>query len=575
MLDFLSALGSGLMPDWVRDLAKGLPRGPNSRAMTTNTIPDDTVRHFRQIVLWPLQIPSADDIAQNHFAVLRRTQGHPWRYIERKWSGTDTLFSEEHYAEFITFLPYVQRFLYGEAEHRRHGHYGESPLRVFARDDITRARVQLQPDSPTLELTVERAQLYFFLDIDVVLLAVEISAHDLTFAVTQDLVFRFGRAYPAFWHTNGQGGRCPVSVEWIGKDGNVLARSDYENKARYLASVAKSHTPCIASHWEWLLRPMVPDYAEERGLLRYRELEYYRMPLLGYLAFEEPTSLSRADFVNLGLVTGSADRERLPGSSGSLDDFEQKYAYDRYWAPSEKHAFTNTRLLCTGHTFLMVGKFSDPFFTDAETGLLAQFRRQYFLLGLIAHFHKAALLMFSDRQEWAIGHLDVTKVESVKRFKRQIRHAMRTFLRFTHRYWFHEVSTVDQATKLFRMWSGHLDTDRLYMEVREEIQDMSDYLDSDSLRRQANTVVRLTVVTTLGLIGTIATGVLGMNIFASADNPWTTKLLYFMIVLIPTLALTLFTVYKSKALADFLEALSERSLARSRRRDVLEGIEPI
>ena len=39
---------------------------------------------------------------------------------------------------------------------------------------------------------------------------------------------------------------------------------------------------------------------------------------------------------------------------------------------------------------------------------------------------------------------------------------------------------------------------------------------ADSLRRQANTVVRLTVVTILGLIGTITTGFLGMNLLAEA-----------------------------------------------------------
>jgi Mg2+ and Co2+ transporter CorA len=42
----------------------------------------------------------------------------------------------------------------------------------------------------------------------------------------------------------------------------------------------------------------------------------------------------------------------------------------------------------------------------------------------------------------------------------------------------------------------------------------------DTLRRQANTVVRLTVVTTFGLIGTVVTGFLGMNLLALADAPF-------------------------------------------------------
>jgi Mg2+ and Co2+ transporter CorA len=207
----------------------------------------------------------------------------------------------------------------------------------------------------------------------------------------------------------------------------------------------------------------------------------------------------------------------------------------------------------------MIGRNGDRFFVDAETGLLGQFRRQYFLLGLIAHFHKAALLMLSDRLVVALADLRISDVESIKRFKRRIRRAMETFLRFTHRYWFQEVSTLDQSREIFGMWRRHLGTERLYAEVREEIQDMSTYLANDSLRRQANTVVRLTVVTTLGLVATVVTGVLGMNIFAEADDPWYLKLLYVVLVLVPTTLLILLTVYASKALAARLETLSERS----------------
>ena len=48
---------------------------------------------------------------------------------------------------------------------------------------------------------------------------------------------------------------------------------------------------------------------------------------------------------------------------------------------------------------------------------------------------------------------------------------------------------------------------------------MANYLESDTLRRQANTVVRLTVVTAFGLVGTIVTGFLGMNLLALAEAP--------------------------------------------------------
>ena len=87
---------------------------------------------------------------------------------------------------------------------------------------------------------------------------------------------------------------------------------------------------------------------------------------------------------------------------------------------------------------------------------------------------------------------------------------------------------------------------------------MNQYLDSDSLRRQANTVVRLTVVTTLGLIATVSTGFLGMNLFDETSHPAWVKLLIFLVVLIPSTLLVNYAVAHSKVLSDFLEALADQ-----------------
>jgi hypothetical protein len=80
------------------------------------------------------------------------------------------------------------------------------------------------------------------------------------------------------------------------------------------------------------------------------------------------------------------------------------------------------------------------------------------------------------------------------------------------------------------------------------------------LRRQANTVVRLTVVTIFGLIGTITTGFLGMNILNEADAPLYKKLALFATVFALTIMLTIYTTTKSKKLSDFLDAVSDERL---------------
>jgi len=295
-------------------------------------------------------------------------------------------------------------------------------------------------------------------------------------------------------------------------------------------------------------------------VIRYRQIEYGRMPLLAYAAMDVARALTRADFVRLGLVTGPGASDALPYSAHYVIDFEHRFCYDQFWN-EERSGPPGTRFIASGHAFVIVGDASDTFFADRDAGLLGQFRHQYFLLFVIPHFHKAALLMLSDRMVDALNKLDIRDVESIKRFKRTIRALLEIFLRFTHRYWFHEVSDQPQARELYRMSANCLGTDRLYDEIRDEIEDMSACLESDTLRRQANTVVRLTVVTTFGLVGSVATGVLGMNVFALNDAPLPDKILAFCLVTIPIAALTLYSVAKSKPLSDFLEALSDERLS--------------
>jgi Mg2+ and Co2+ transporter CorA len=91
------------------------------------------------------------------------------------------------------------------------------------------------------------------------------------------------------------------------------------------------------------------------------------------------------------------------------------------------------------------------------------------------------------------------------------------------------------------------------------------------VRRQAQTILRLTVVTIFGLIGTVATGFLGMNLVAAADQPLVWRALLFVLILALTGTVTLYTVVKSKTLADFLDALSDQRVGWRDKWRVLRG----
>ena len=112
----------------------------------------------------------------------------------------------------------------------------------------------------------------------------------------------------------------------------------------------------------------------------------------------------------------------------------------------------------------------------------------------------------------------------------------------------------------------------MYDDVHDEIREMSHYLDSDSQRRQSNTVVRLTVITILGLIATVTTGYFGMNIIAFGEGPVLERALHGLLATSVFIGLVLFAVAKSKRMSDFLEALSDERLTLGGKFRALWGV---
>jgi hypothetical protein len=522
-----------------------------------------SVRHFRQIVLWPIQISTAGKGSRRETAdaLFERLAGEAWTLVDDEFGIGGDDFQERHYREFVSFLPHVQRFLYGDAPGPVRGlGNGDAPLRVYRRTDVEAVRMVLSEGAAPVTCKVAHVDLHFFHDVDAVILAFEFSASDVPLSVVHEIMYRFGRAYPPGWTEAGEPLHCPVRVEWLDGAGRVLATSDYENRERYLSFVGHRRTPCFAAHWEFLLKPLVAENSDGNSPLRFRQIEYYRMPVMTYLTLDRMLEVQRADFMRLAFATGASANGDTPYAERFLHDFEQRNCYDRFYHEGTETSRVNTRFLLSGHAFTVVADGTSPDLEDNERGLLGQFRHQYFLLFLIGHFHKAALLMLSDRLVAAIKRLEIKSARSAGEFRRETYRLQESFMRFTQRYWFTDISDQAQTRDLFRLQRMHLGNEDLYKELRNEIFDMVQYLDSDVLRRQSGTIHRLTAVTIAGLVGTTATGFLGMNLIAEAEAPLGIKLGYFGLVCAGVIALTVGVVMFSRPLTALLDRLSgERS----------------
>ena len=122
----------------------GLSRTPTNSCPAVSST-GVAVRHFHQALLWPLRLmPDADArrMHDGHWPVRREPgDASPWREEVEEYTGDSGGFEQRHYNEFLSFLPYVQRFLYGEGRSHKlsegsASHYGDSPMRIFRRRDI-------------------------------------------------------------------------------------------------------------------------------------------------------------------------------------------------------------------------------------------------------------------------------------------------------------------------------------------------------------------------------------------------------------------------------------------------------
>jgi len=350
-----------------------------------------------------------------------------------------------------------------------------------------------------------------------VLCVIELSAEDVPLPLAQDLLDQVRRAYPPYWSDEGFAGHCPGRVTVIDTAGNEVSTRYIESREHPLDFLRQHGQPQAAVHWRHLLRPFTWKQVErdDDQRIAVRHVVDDRIPHMAYLAFEAPCGLTRGDMIRLGFADDQGPHTTLPYAEKFLQNFEERYCYDRFWGEEHEPRWLSTRYIITEYAFTIIGcddrRSPWPMFTNARTGILCHFHRHYFQLFLIALLYRANLLILADRLAARIEDLRHKKSTERERFADEARAILEQLQIFTHRYWFPEVSNQVQGKELFQRFLQEQGTQALYERVSKSSQELNEFLETEFQRRDAELTARLTVVAAVGLVLSLVTGYFGME----------------------------------------------------------------
>ncbi len=273
--------------------------------------------------------------------------------------------------------------------------------------------------TPPITLEVVHVDLYFFFDVDVVMLNVEVGAD------RPEPRAGAGGALPLRPRLPGRLGRAGrrrctacASVEWLASRRQRCwrrrTRSSARPSCRTWPSTARRAWPRTGPALH--AAAGAATIRKKPGALRFRQIEYYRMPRDGLSGPRRSAPAVAHRLHPAGArCTGAAEpaatrrrtacpmpRSRWRTSSSAIATTASGSMPAPRRTPATCAAATRWSWSATRHA---------EFFCCRDRGVLAQFRHQHFLLFLIAHFQKAALLMFSDRLVEALRSCDVDDVD--------------------------------------------------------------------------------------------------------------------------------------------------------------------
>lgn len=529
--------------------------------MATRSADSIEVGIYRQILLWPMILKqpvggrafsseSLDSFEHNGEERVRQfdrwiesltssTVGRNGVKVKSPWKPHETLpvaitpsddfnqggtSSDPTFEEMIYFHPHVRDFLYGDGDPMAGK---DRPLYRYAREDIKAVAIELagRPQvAANVLLQVDRVELYLCKPTTAILV-LEVSLPKtsdrvLCLADAMALQSQLREVYPPFFvPADGSSpelpGNCPKRVAWLAScdvSQPPLAESNFTAGREHFASfTCRGAEPPVAEHWRWLLEAYRPLERAGGDGYCYQQIVDDRIPGMTFLGVDDPRAISEGDFDRLTFCD-LADSALYPFSAEFLQASRARYCYDRFWRSTPDHDTEGrkfeTRYLCSGFQFVAVGPHKDWFFANI---IASHFRRHYFRMGFVLHYHRAVLLKFADELAESLNHLRTVRRDrefADGRFADAVSLIQEQFVKFCNRGWFEEVSNQLQGREMFAWWRDLLGCDELFEQVNRNSQQLYSMLNEretrEMSRRQEQMNYLMVVVAVASLVAAIA-----------------------------------------------------------------------
>jgi hypothetical protein len=478
---------------------------PDTSPLSTGRTPAREIRvdAYRQILIWPVLLRESASAAPlaDRVDALTREPGSKWEnrpltaaYATRRanvqmpYGGKrEELVHDPTFEEIVYFHPFVRDFLYGDGRTER----GTRSLFRLTRSDIQAVQMTTSAGR-AYQFDVDRVELYLAKP-NVAILVMEVGLRigdepkiHLDDALRIQAELR--HVFPPYFRPRDDrnpaagdwGGNCPRSMAWLDADGKILATDNfhddigqaYHARRGFAEFTALGGEPPVAAHWKYLLHPLVPMRKYD-DLDAVQQIIDERIPGMTYLSVQDPRAVIEGDLDRLAFCEPS-EPQPYPYSPEFFARQRANHTYTRFWRHDASFDCIqdgaagktfDTLLLCSACQFVAIGNASNTFFTNIK---FHHFRQHYFRIGLLLHFHRAALLKFLDDLAESVKLLrDAPSDQELLNtaYVDKSRQVLKSFLKFRSRCWFEEVSNQMQGAEIYDWWSEQMGVDRLFKEV--------------------------------------------------------------------------------------------------------------